>query len=412
MLDVCFFHRSRLIVGRLIPVVLACSLLQASPAMADEDWEFSWNKGFRLKSKDGDFDLKFGGRVMLDFTLADADESLEALVGPVENGSEFRRARLFFSGTIYGNIEFKAQYDFAGGDADFNDVYIGFKNTPVGTIRIGHQFEPFSLEALTSSKYITFLERALPNVFAPSRNVGIRLHDHLGERLTWAAGAFVESDGFGISEGDGKLNLTGRVTGLPIWEEKGERLLHLGLSLSTKDLGDDPFRFRQRPEAHQTPRFVDTGRFAADSVDLAAVELAFNHGSFHAQSEYMIAEADNVPGGLGAPGDPGFDGWYVQAGYFVTREIRPYDTKSGTFGRLSPKKNFGKGGRGAWEIALRYSTLDLNDAGIDGGELEDVTLAVNWYLNPVTRIMLNFVDSERDDVGSADFALMRIQVDF
>jgi phosphate-selective porin OprO/OprP len=348
------------------------SISGTAPARAEE-WTAKWNKGFLLASADGAFKMKFGGRIQMDFTFANADDSLEALVGTVEDGSEFRRARLFFSGTIYGNVEFKAQYDFAGGNADFKDLYIGLKDTPVGNIRIGHFFEPFSLEALTSSKFTTFLERALPNAFAPARNVGIMFHDHVAERITWAAGAFREADGFGTSRGNGKLNLTGRVTGLPVWEDQGRRLLHLGLSLSAKDLGDDPFRFRQRPEAHQTPRFVDTGSFAADSVNLAALEVAVNVGAFHAQSEYTVADAV-----ASALGDPSFDGWYVQAGYFITGEHRPYDTKKGSFKRLSPKESFGQGGgKGAWEIALRYSILDLDDARVAGGELEDLSLAVN-----------------------------------
>ena len=366
--------RARSALGVGAAIVLASAIGFGGTAAGAEDWDVSWNNGIKLTSSDGAFDLKIGGRVQLDFTFANADDALEDVVGVVENGSEFRRARLFVSGTIYGNIEFKAQYDFAGGDADFNDLYIGFKNTPIGTIRIGHQFEPFSLEQMTSSKYITFLERGLPNIFSPGRNVGVRILDHMGERLTWSAGAFIEADGFGTSQGDGKLNLTGRVTGLPVWKEKGNRLLHLGLSLSTKDVGDDTFRYRQRPEAHQSPRFVDTRSFAADRVDLFALEAAVNFGSFHAQSEYTVAEADNA-----AIGDPSFDGWYVQAGYLLTGEIRPYDTKNGAFKRLSPKQNFGKGGRGGWEVAVRYSTLDLNDAGIQGGELEDLSLAVNWY---------------------------------
>ncbi len=64
-----------------------------------------------------------------------------------------------------------AQYDFAGGDADFKDVYVGLKKLPgVGTLKVGHFKEAFGLEELTSSKYITFIERSLPTeAFAPSR---------------------------------------------------------------------------------------------------------------------------------------------------------------------------------------------------------------------------------------------------
>jgi len=389
----------------------ALCLTSALSTLAEEqsdDWEIKWKNGFQVNSSDGEFKLKFGGRLNADLSFADPDEAVEGLLGPIEDGSEFRRARLFVSGTIYGNIEFKTEFDFAGGDADFNDVYVGVLDTPAGNIRLGHFFEPFSLEQHTSSKYFTFLERALPNVFSPARNVGIMFHDTVGDRWMWAAGVFREADGFGLSSGDGKLNVTARVAGLPINADGGRKLLHLGLSLSRKDLGDSLFRFRQRPEAHLSPRFVDTRSFAAESVDLLALEAAVNFGSFHAQGEFMTADAD-----ASALGDPSFDGFYVQAGYFLTGEHRPYSLKQAGFGRLKPKSLFGRnGGAGAWEIAVRYSTLDLNDQAIAGGELDDFTLALNWYLNPVTRLQINYVTADLQDVGDADFMLLRVQIDF
>ena len=382
---------------------------QATPGPGDEaGWEVGWKDSFYFNSPDGDFKLKIGGRLHADWTFADADDSLESAFGEIGDGSEFRRARLYLSGLLYGNVEFKLQYDFASGDADVKDAYIGFKDTPVGNLRIGHIKEPFSLDELTSSKYLAFLERGLPNALAPSRNTGIQLSDRIGERFTWAVGAFRESDGLGLSEGDGKLNLTGRVTGLPIYLDSGRRLLHLGLGLSHKDLGEADFRLRQRPEAHQTPRFVDTGSLATDANLLANLELAVISGPFWASAEYLSADVD-------APllGDPSFGGYTVEAGYFLTGEHRPYKPSAATFSRVRPKRNFARGGGGgAWEIAVRASSLDLSDAGVDGGEMDNFALAVNWYVNPASRVALNFVHSDRQDIGEADFVLLRLLIEF
>lgn len=392
-------------------------MLLAAPAHlwaadADDDgeeasWDIGWKDSFYFNSPDGDFKLKFGGRLNADFSFADADQDLEAALGPIEDASEFRRARLYVSGTIYKRVEFKVQYDFAGGDADLKDAYIGFKDTPIGDVKVGHFKEPFSLEELTSSNYITFLERGLNNVFAPSRNTGIQVSDG-GDRYTWAVGAFRESDDFGFSEGDGKLNLTGRVTGLPVYADKGSRLVHLGLGLSSKDLGDARFRYRQRPEAHLSPRFVDTGSFDAERALLADLELAVVSGAFWATAEYTVADMD-----AGPLGDPSFDSYTVEAGWFLTGESRPYKKSSATFDRVKPKGIFGKdGGRGAWEIAGRVSSLDLGDAALDGGKLDDISLALNWYPNPASRVMLNWVHADQADLGEADFILLRLQVTF
>src|SRR5690606_16204002 len=111
-----------------------------------------------------------------------------------------------------------------------------------------------------------------------------------------------------------------------------------------------------------------------------------------------------------------FDGYYAQLGYFLTGETRPYRNASGIFDRVKPRRNFGwkeDSGWGAWEVTARYSEIDLNDGGIRGGEQADFTLGLNWYLNPNTRIVWNYIHGDVDhDLydGSFDSFLMRFQV--
>ena len=373
------------------------------------DFRVFWKEGLNFTTQDEQFKLKIGGRIQNDWMWIGEDEGLKSDVGEQEDGVEFRRARLYFSGLIYDNLEYKLQFDFAGGDADLKDAYLGLTDFPIGKLRIGHFKEPFSLEELTSSKYTTFLERALPNVFAPSRNTGFMLYDSiLDDRMTWSAGLFRDTDDYGEGVDDGGYNVTGRITAQPIYEEKGARLLHLGAGYSYRN-PDDSVRYRQRPEAHLTSRFVDTGTFAADQTDLLGLEAAWVDGPFSLRGEYMFANVDRIDSGANVD----FDGFYVQASYFLTGEHRRYKASSGTFSRVKPKENFSRsGGRGAWEIAARYSELDLNDGSITGGKLSNITAGLNWYLNPNTRLMLNYIHADKDDVGEADMLLMRLQVDF
>ena len=157
-----------------------------------------------------------------------------------------------------------------------------------------------------------------------------------------------------------------------------------------------------------TDKFMDTGAFAGDRVDLVGLEAAWVNGPLSVQSEYMKAYADRT-----GASDVDFDGYYVQASYFLTGEHRNYKTSEGAFSRIKPKKNYGKeGGLGAWEVAARYSGLDLNDSDIAGGRLNDITTGLNWYLNPNTRIMWNYVYADKNDVGQADMLMMRLQFDF
>lgn len=399
-------------------VALVALCIAAPPASAEDDWTVRWDNGFKVESADEKFKLKFGGRAQADYTFASADDELEAAygAGEFEDGFEFRRARLFVEGTIYERVAFKTQYDFAGGDASFKDVWIGL-NQDWGQVRFGHYKEYFSLEELTSSKYLAFLERSLPvEAFAPSRNAGVGVHGG-GDELNWGVGYYYDADDFGVSTSEDRTNLTGRIAFRPLFEDKGRRLLHLGVAASSKDT-DGTFRFRARPEAHFTTRLIDTGGFEADSALLTGAEVAGVFDRFWFAGEWMQMDVD-AP----AVGDPTFDGYYAQVGFFLTDDYRRFKGSDGAFERQKPGKAWlTGGGRGAWEIALRFSSLGLTDAGIVGGEQDDLTVGLNWYPNPATRLMINYVNADVDfpleepagatDSASADFFLVRWQVDF
>jgi len=118
----------------------------------------------------------------------------------------------------------------------------------------------------------------------------------------------------------------------------------------------------------------------SDQVDLLSLEAAWINGPISLQGEYITANADRTDGSE----DVDLDGYYVQAIYFLNGEHRNYKTSEAAFSRVKPKENFSYGGLGAWEIAARYSELDLNDQDITGGELRNITGGLNWYLNPNT----------------------------
>ena len=357
-----------------------------------------WKQGLRFDTPDKAFQLKIGGRIMNDWGVFSSNTAVNNAVGPLDDGTEFRRARLYMEGVLHKHVKFKAQYDFAGGDAGFKDMYIGLTKLPVvGNITFGHQKEPFGLEALTSSKYITFLERALPSTFAPERNTGIKLGNAFsGNKFTWALGAFRDADVFGESFGNGGYNYTGRVTARPLYREKGRKVLHLGMAYRHGNPNGNSLRYRARPSAHLLPRFVDTGKFTATSTDTLGAEFAVVSGPLSVQSE--------------------FTSFYVQTSLFLTGEHRIYKSSAGAFDRVKPYRSFMPGdgaGKGAWEVAVRYARINLNDSFIQGGELRDFTLGLNWYLNPNTRFMWNYGLAERVGIGGiASLIQTRFQVDF
>ncbi len=391
-----------------------------------------WDNGLAVKTDDNAFKIKFGGRILNDWASVRANDAVESAF-PDESvsgtGTELRQARFFMSGTIYEQFRFNAEYDFAGTDADFTDVWIGMKNIPfLGEVRIGHQKEPFSLERLNSLKYTTFIERALPVVFAPGRNTGIKFHHSAYDnRLGWGIGAYKEvktSDGF---DDLNNYNITGRLTGAPWMAEDGRQLLHLGVSYSHKFSDEDQgYRYRMFPESHVGTFYtLDTGTFGnVTDVDLVSPEIALVLGSFSVQSEYVASFLNRE-----TADDLEFSGYYVFCSYFLTGEHRKYamGEAGGEFGSITPRRPFSMDGEGwgSWQIALRYSSVDLNDHDIIGGKENNYTAGINWYLNANLRWSLNYIRTELDDRNlvvddeifrmdddSMDTVLMRVQVDF
>jgi len=401
---------------------------EAVGEMGPSNFRLYWDNGMRAKTADGSVSMKFGGRLMYDWTWYDDDQVEEVGLGEVSDSAEPRRARLYWQGSFNKRISFKVQYDFTGGDADFKDAYLELNQLPVvQNLRFGHFKEPFALNEPTSSKYILFIERSLPNAaFAPGRNVGAMIHGTLlDERMTLAGGVFRDADDFGqsgqfIGAPDDEQVFTGRVTVLPWYEQDGKRLLHLGGATSYRHLkgNDNAVRVRTRPETHVGPRLVDTNFGPIDIVDAEDInlfggEIAMVLGSFHWQAEYMAAMVES-----NLLDDAFLDGWYVQAGYFLTGEHRPYKKSEGAFSRVKPLKPYDKGGPGAIELKVRYSTIDLDDAGLTGGSEENISFGVNWYLTGNVRLMADLVRVMANDVNNtgrdADgcIFIIRAQVDF
>jgi phosphate-selective porin OprO and OprP len=161
------------------------------------------------------------------------------------------------------------------------------------------------------------------------------------------------------------------------------------------------------------PNLADTKQIASNGVLLANVEAAFVRGPLSVQGEYAIAQVNtSMP-----MGDPTFQGGYVAAAFVLTGESRSYKQSDAVFGSIKPDNPWDGEQGGAFEVALRYSMLDLTDATVMGGELTGLTAGINWYLNSNARVMLNFSHQELASTGatrggSAKAAQLRFQVNF
>ncbi len=435
-----------------------------------------FKNGFNLETADGNFKVAIGGFIQNDWNVSDPSTPVKNAfhLNGTSTGTQFRRARLSLAGLVYNNIDFKFEYDFAeqtGGQPSFKDVYVGMNQIPIiQYLRVGHFKEPFSLEELTPDTYTTFQERATNNTFAApgsnfnlfgsnstvsgtDRNTGVAAYQtFFDQHLTTAAGAFRATDNFGNGFGsDSPYDVTARVTGLPLYDV-GQDLVHLGFSYSHKfryynSGSQETISFSSRPESNLFPTtLVNTGFIPTTGVNIFDPEVAAVVGPFAVQGEYMWALVDLANSFCTTPSsgpttcvpnhqsNPEFGGGYIEASYFLTGESRAsyYRTQFGHFERVTPLHNFAIDGShwGAFQIAARYSYLDLQSATINhnappptklnapsagnggAGSLDDITGGINWYLNPVTRITINYVWAHRESIGDSNIVESRFQLAF
>ncbi len=367
---------------------------------------------------------------MTGFFQADAawfsqDSASVTAVGDVPDLVDFRRARLAAKGQVAENVGYMMEFDFAfPGRPNFMDVYLDLQDLPVGTLRAGQWRQPFGMDALTSVKELWFFERALPFVFIPFRQTGVGLFDTaLDDSVTWAISGYKFPVGpFGNNFGDAGYGMSTRITGNLYYDEPSNSVVHVGFDYSVNNPSTNALRFRTTPEigftrgdfatvAPAIPFFVDTGPIATSLYNLVGAEFGSALGSLTFQAEWLAALLDQE----GGPGLQ-FTGGYAKVAYVLTGEHHPYSRKNGVFTRVVPDAPFGKAGCGAWEVAARYSWLDLNDENITGGRIQDLTFGLNWYLNRLTKIQLNyihaFLDSPLASDADTDVYALRAQLDF
>ncbi len=398
----------------LLIAVLLLSQNNYSQDSIAPSYSFKWDNGFKLKSSDNNFSLDFGGRIFVDHARFFPNSNLERNYGEMNHNSrtDVTSARLFFSGEIYQNVEFKFQVDFSGEKVAFKDVYIGITNIPaIGNLRVGQLHEPFRFSSLTSGKYTTFMERGPNTSFSYERNVGaVIFNDFLDDRLSAQLGAFQNPNNSTLEalDHDGYA-VTGRITGLPIRNIEKRRLLHVGVGYSFRNPESNEYEVAISPGSKLADKLLDTDIIQnVNDVSLLNFEAVYIHGPFSLQAEYLNASIDIENG------SHNFSSFNGDLSYFLTGESKIYGSSYGGFGRVKPRKNFGgkDKGFGAWEVAAKFSHTDLNDGIVMGGQQSLFAIGLNWYLNPVTRFMFNYSHASIENQGNIDIIQARLQVDF
>ncbi len=380
--------------------------LHALEARQEKKAAITFAPGPKITSADGRTSLQLDGFVQADASFYTQDD-----VGRADS-TTIRRARIGVKGTIEEAWNYRLLLEFGDVNATLVDAFIAYKGLENTTLTVGQFREPFSLEQLTPAKYWTFTEKAAAKALSPTRSIGVA-GSYAGDNWTATAGLFGENVNSKRSVNEGWA-LTGRTTYVP-WYAKNE-VLHLGLAATHRQIGgDQTFKLKAPDENGITSvKSLDLSAFAdADDTTAYGAEVLGIYGPYSVQAEYIRRDITL------AGGDVSLNGWYVQGSWFLTGESRNYKRKKGAIGRtkilnpLTPEMD----GLGAFELAARYSELDLNDGSVARGKLENITTGLNWYPNDYTKLMLDYGITTTDEHAKlpddeAQVVMVRAQFEF
>ena len=377
-----------------------------------------------VTSADGAF--KFAVRTVVQFDAASYSERPRTAANDLGSGTNFRRARLGFDGTAFKDWNYALWGEFGGSGGEaaiLNQAYVEYAGwKPFGLeepvrLRVGAWATPAGLEDATSNTEELFLER--PAIAEMVR--GFATGDGRTGMGATARGARWYASGL----------FSGKVVGSPVTPEIDQQSgfaarlafnpihgadydLHLGASiqgiLDPADTTAGPIstravRLQERPELRVSGiRLVDTGALNADGLTASGLEVGGSWRNLYGAAEwYQVDVNRRATAPAVSPFDPSFSGWYVQGAWAITGEHHAWNNANGGFAGIRPAEVFDprRATWGAWELAGRYSELDLNDhsgvagaptraGGVRGGEQKISTIGLNWYPNTVVRFLLDY----------------------
>ena len=364
--------------------------------------------GIGLKSKDGNNTVQFTGRLHMDYRQYSPDYGSGQTTDAYQNTAEARRARFGVRGQFAKDFKYQLLANFGASDgfsstsSTADEMWVNYAANPEMQFQFGLFKMPFSLEQMTSSNNLDFMERSLigqnDSELIPAKETGFMLHGIPKPGLTYAIAAS-RGKGNKSAEFDG-FDYIGRVT-TNIAELTGSKAYtaHLGAAYSTGEI-----KSGVTPASGRTESRMQSGWFTGSALSGATVrtrqglEAAFAYNGLKLQSEYFNFKYDPTTGS-----NQEIKGYYVQAVYNLTGESHSY--KDGAFGWIKPNNPVDKGGRGAWQVGVRMSEFDASDVSVVTGKTNRataMTYGITWFATDNLRFMLNYVDTKFDAlVGSS-----------
>ncbi|THD60540.1 porin [Phenylobacterium sp.] len=410
------------------------SIADGHPSIASADGRFTANLHAVMQFDAADYDQATPGPITSDFRRGAASTDTSH-ARDLSSGSDFRRARLGIDGRAFGDWDYDLLLEFGGaGEEDaghIQELWIQYSGLKPFHARIGAFAPSVGLEDQGSTNGMLFLERPAVSDIARSLAGG----DYREGAEIWGGSSWwyvngavtgrvvgvVNSQATGVSQPyDSQLGFIGRIGFLPIHTQNA--MLEVGVHGSYVDRPADNggpdtaatgvrygITLQERPELRvDGTRLISTGAINARHADTVGLEAAGELGRFFLQSEYESFGIERLNPAAGVT-DPSFHGYYVEGAFSLTGERRRFNATTWAFDgpSVSHPYSWADGGWGAFELAVRYSDIDLNyhagalgtapspDA-VRGGDQQIWTGGLNWYPNSFVKFMLDYQDVRID----------------
>ena len=358
--------------------------------------------GLGIKSKDGTTTAQFTGRVHMDYRNYSPDYTSGQTTDGYQDAMEMRRGRFGVRGQIAKDFKYQLLANF-GNDvgasstsSTIDEFWVNYDANPAAQFQFGTFKMPFSLEQLTSSNNIDFMERSLvgqnDSELIPAKETGVMIHGVPATGFTYALAASRGRANKSTTV-DG-ADIIGRVTtNIAEVIQNKDFVAHLGAAYSTGNIKTGVTAASGRTEArNQSAWFTGSAMSGETERTRQGLEAAFAWKNVKLQGEQFNFKYDPTTGS-----DQEIKGHYVQAVYNVTGESHNY--KNGIFNWIKPNTAVTSGGVGAWQVGVRASEFNAEDISVATGKSNRataMTYGVTWFWNDNVRFMLNYVDTKFD----------------
>lgn len=362
--------------------------------------------------------FKMGGGFLYEFADFEQDENgkiqSDSLAFPLESTFSVRDFRLLASGQLKTKrtISWRIGYMY---DDDSKEWYVRESGVMINFPKIHSNFfigrtkEGYSFNKVMNGYSGWTLERQMGIDVIPILADGIKWMAFLPkQKIFWNLGAFGDWLSKYQSFSTFRMQFVLRTGWLPIFDEGDKKYLHLGVNYRYGLPEEGKINLRSRPEVNEAPFFIETGTFLSDYSQHIGFEFYYQFKKILIGSEiHRHTFHSNIENQYS------FYGGDVVVSYMISGERRPYHSQTSIFGFVPVSKSFFKGGPGAWEILCRFSSLDLNDKSLQGGEFRRITPMVNWYLSKELRLEFAYgygVLNRFGIKGSTNFFQCRLQM--